>query len=298
VSQRQRSAKAHDKSNELILLCPSINAGASPTASMPASSTSTYTTASNQLNTSTMASAITYDAAGDVTYDGTNHYLYDAEGRICAVENASNVMTGYIYDASGIRVAKGSPTSFSCNFASNGYATTTSWVPGPGGEQVTEYSVSGTTSTWVHTNAFASGVLLASYHDTDTYFALTDWLGTRRAEISAGGQIANYRSLAYGNGLVTIGSAPDATELHFTGKERDTESGNDYFDARYYSSNLGRFMSPDWSAKEEPVPYARLREAVAEPVACVDVGRVFPWRPVFLRGVLPGLLARLSVKQL
>src|ERR1017187_8990247 len=44
----------------------------------------------------------------------------------------------------------------------------------------------------------------------------------------------------------------------YTGKERDTESGNDYFEARYYSSNMGRFMSPDWSAKEEPVPYAKL----------------------------------------
>jgi len=44
----------------------------------------------------------------------------------------------------------------------------------------------------------------------------------------------------------------------FTGKERDTESGNDYFEARYYASSFGRFMSPDWSAKEEPVPYAKL----------------------------------------
>ena len=43
-----------------------------------------------------------------------------------------------------------------------------------------------------------------------------------------------------------------------TGKERDTESGNDYFGARYYASSMGRFMSPDWSAKEEPVPYAKL----------------------------------------
>ncbi len=32
---------------------------------------------------------------------------------------------------------------------------------------------------------------------------------------------------------------------HFTGKERDTESGNDYFGARYYASSLGRFLSPD-----------------------------------------------------
>ena len=31
----------------------------------------------------------------------------------------------------------------------------------------------------------------------------------------------------------------------YTGKERDTESGNDYFGARYYSSAMGRFMSPD-----------------------------------------------------
>jgi RHS repeat-associated protein len=30
-----------------------------------------------------------------------------------------------------------------------------------------------------------------------------------------------------------------------TGKERDTESGLDYFGARYYGSNMGRFMSPD-----------------------------------------------------
>jgi len=44
----------------------------------------------------------------------------------------------------------------------------------------------------------------------------------------------------------------------FTGKERDTESGLDYFGARYYASNMGRWMSPDWSAKEEPVPYAKL----------------------------------------
>jgi RHS repeat-associated protein len=44
----------------------------------------------------------------------------------------------------------------------------------------------------------------------------------------------------------------------FTGKERDTESGNDYFAARYFGSNMGRFLSPDWSAKAEPVPYAKL----------------------------------------
>ena len=43
-----------------------------------------------------------------------------------------------------------------------------------------------------------------------------------------------------------------------TGKERDTESGLDYFGARYYASNMGRWMSPDWAAKPEAVPYSDL----------------------------------------
>ena len=43
---------------------------------------------------------------------------------------------------------------------------------------------------------------------------------------------------------------------HYTGKERDIESGLDYFPARYYNSNMGRFMSPDWSKNPQGVPYA------------------------------------------
>jgi len=31
----------------------------------------------------------------------------------------------------------------------------------------------------------------------------------------------------------------------FTGKEREQESGNDYFGARYYASSMGRLLSPD-----------------------------------------------------
>ena len=221
---------------------------------VPANTSATFASGTNQMN----GASYTYDAAGDVTYDGINHYQYDAEGRICAVQSYGGSLTGYVYDAAGIRVAKGSLSTFSCNFSSNGYQTTTSWVLGPGGEQVTEYAVSGGTSTWVHTNAFASGALLATYHDTDTYFALEDWLGTKRVEVSAGGCYSWFTSMPYGNGLTPGGNCIDATEQHFTGKEHDAESGNDYFGARYYSDVMGRFMSPDWSAKEEPVPYAKL----------------------------------------
>jgi RHS repeat-associated protein len=48
-----------------------------------------------------------------------------------------------------------------------------------------------------------------------------------------------------------------AQHYKFTGKERDTESGLDNFDARYEASSLGRFMTPDWAAKPATVPYAK-----------------------------------------
>jgi RHS repeat-associated protein len=39
--------------------------------------------------------------------------------------------------------------------------------------------------------------------------------------------------------------APSSNHYKFTGKERDTESGLDYFGARYYASATGRFLLPD-----------------------------------------------------
>lgn len=38
----------------------------------------------------------------------------------------------------------------------------------------------------------------------------------------------------------------------YTGKERDSESGLDYFGARYYGSSMGRFMSPDDGSDQHP----------------------------------------------
>jgi RHS repeat-associated protein len=61
-------------------------------------------------------------------------------------------------------------------------------------------------------------------------------------------------SYPFGDGLNCTGA--DATEHHFTGKERDSESGLDYFGARYQSSNLGRFLTPDWAGAPTDVPYA------------------------------------------
>ncbi len=54
--------------------------------------------------------------------------------------------------------------------------------------------------------------------------------------------------------------SPDIESLKFTGKERDAETGLDYFGARYFSGAQGRFTSPDWSAKPQAVPYADLTD--------------------------------------
>jgi RHS repeat-associated protein len=50
----------------------------------------------------------------------------------------------------------------------------------------------------------------------------------------------------------------DGNDYKFTGQKRDTESGLDFFGARYYSNAYGRFVTPDWSAGPATVPYANL----------------------------------------
>ncbi len=109
---------------------------------------------------------------------------------------------------------------------------------------------------WLHTNIYAGGSLIATYENDGTgpHFRLTDWLGTMRAQTTYAGVLElTCQSLPFGE---TPTPCSRATEQFFTGKERDSETGNDYFGARYYNSNVARWLSPDWSAKEDPVPYA------------------------------------------
>jgi RHS repeat-associated protein len=229
-----------------------------------------------------------YDAAGDLVQDATtgNSYLYDAEGRVCAVESTAEpgftTMTGYLYDADGYRVAKGTITSMSCDPTMNGFQFAEDYVLGPGGEELSMLNGSGT---WQRTNVYAGGKLIGTYDMVGNpdynptqqvsasnpeqipwlHFHLEDALGTRRMQVS--GMLANlgqpemdFQSLPFGDGLspypdansdqgTELGGFLGSTPLFFTGKERDTESGNDYFEARYYSSSMGRFLSPD------PGPY-------------------------------------------
>lgn len=52
----------------------------------------------------------------------------------------------------------------------------------------------------------------------------------------------------------------DAVRSRYTGKERDQESGNDYFGARYYGSSMGRFLSPDISSDPDALEYSTLSD--------------------------------------
>jgi RHS repeat-associated protein len=234
---------------------------------------------------SVSSASFTYDPAGDVTNDGTYSYVYDGEGRLCAVGNpTSTTATAYVYDAEGRRTAKGVPSkaTFSngvlaasaCNLATNGFTLSNEYLLDLSGNQVTELNnqvplTGSQVVAWAHSNVWAGAHLTATYDlDLGTsaaamHFHLSDPLGTRRVQTTPGlaptsppGQIeATFPSLPFGDGLAEnpcdpnsgtcLTTADDATEHHFTGQERDVESGNDYFGARYYSRSMGRFLVPD-----------------------------------------------------
>ncbi len=76
-----------------------------------------------------------------------------------------------------------------------------------------------------------------------THYYLADHLGTAQLEFASGGwPVWQGQFSPFGQEL---DNQPTTNSFKFTGKERDSESGLDYFGARYYGSSMGRFMSPD-----------------------------------------------------
>ena len=175
-----------------------------------------------------------YDPTGNVTADGVNSYSSDAENRIYVVSGK----TQYYYDPEGRRVAKGAV----------GGSVATEYLYDFDGNLVTEV---GASKLMQRAFIYAGGRHWADYTaGTDagsgaTEFQFGDTTGTFTTKYNqAGTMIESCASQPYGESLTCSGST-DYTELHFARKIRDQESSNDYFGARYFSSAVARFMSPD-----------------------------------------------------
>jgi RHS repeat-associated protein len=193
--------------------------------------------ANNQL------SGYAYDAAGNMTHDVTSglSYTFDQENRLTGANGYT-----YTYDSDGNRVRKSNG-----NLAANG---TLYWAMTPG--VVAETDLAGTTKSEyiffegerVARRDGATGTGGVFYYFSDnlkTASVITDSAGTIKAE-------SDY--YPWGGELQFTNN--DSNDYKFTGKKRDTETGLDYFGARYYSNGLGRWVSADWSATPLPVPYA------------------------------------------
>jgi RHS repeat-associated protein len=195
-----------------------------------------------------------YDLAGNVTTDSSKtQYTWDAENRIAtAVGYNGSFSDSFSYDGDGRRVLKASPGTSSLG--------SVYWY-GPDGSMTDETTVALNQSTGyardLQRNFYFAGKLIARYGFPNnfypSYFVLSDQLGTSRTTVDfrwtpPNSQYSPNTTYYYPFGTFFTTPNGDVTlDQRFTGKVRDSESGNDYFKYRYYASSIGRWMSPDES---------------------------------------------------
>jgi len=182
---------------------------------------------SNVYNNNNQASTLSYDGSGRVTSTGSTSFSYDAENRQTQATDAPGIGGGtvtYAYDGAGERVKKQ---------ISGGAATI--YVHDAFGQLAAEYSIAQNTAPCV------------------TCYVVSDHLGSTRLLTDQNGNVvARHDFQPFGEEIQAnqagrggfYGSTTDV-EQKFTGQLRDAETGNDYFNARYYMPTYGRFMSPD-----------------------------------------------------
>ena len=164
-----------------------------------------------------------YDNAGNQTQQGGYAFVYDGENRLTS-STINTATTTNSYDGEGRRVSK----------VSGGL--TTVYAYDVAGDLAAEYN-SGTVGQPACTTCFLTADHLGS---------------TRLVTSAAGAAIACHDYLPSGEeipsgigGRSSCYGATDGVTQRFTSKERDAESGLDFFGARYLSSAQGRFTSPD-----------------------------------------------------
>jgi RHS repeat-associated protein len=193
-----------------------VTAGYVPNTTLTPQALVSFNTSNNRLVASL------YDLAGNQTQDAEGkQFGYDAENRQVSFNNGA---ARYYYDGDGRRVKKIDA------------AGTTLFVYNAAGQLIAEYATGGATG-------------------SGTSYLMQDHLGSTRVVTDATGAVKARRDyLPFGEEIaanmgvrssVAGYSTSDGTRQKFTGQERDTESGLDYFRARYFSSAQGRFTSPD-----------------------------------------------------
>jgi RHS repeat-associated protein len=216
-------------------------------------------TATNRLTVpSGQSGTISYDAAGNQTSDnwtmgvlGGGARTYDAENRMTSAVSGAGT-SSYVYDADGRRVRRA---------AANGSSSQTWWqIYGLGGELVAEYELVSGTPTLRKEYGYRNGQLLVVADASTVQWTVTDALGTPRMVVDQTGSLGTMKRhdyLPFGEEVLanvglretTMGytgyAGTQSIRQQFTGKERDVETGLDYFLARYYSGYQGRFTSPD-----------------------------------------------------
>jgi RHS repeat-associated protein len=176
-----------------------------------------------------------YDAAGNMTTDPTDNVTlnYDQENRITGSAGYT-----YTYDSDGNRVRKSNG-----NLAANG---TLYWYMTPG--VVAETDLAGTTKSEY---IFFDGERVARRDGATgtggVFYYFSDHLKTASVITDSAGVIKSESDYyPWGGELQLVNN--DTNDYKFTVKKRATETGLDYFGARYYSNGMGRFVTPDWSA--------------------------------------------------
>ena len=238
----------------------------------------TVNTANNRLGVpGGQTGAMAYDNVGNLISDTyTNPSAggameYDADNHMTAAVNGSHK---YRYNADGKRVRR--------IIAGQGEF----WmVYGIGGELVAEYNAS--TGIPAQTSpskeyGYRNGKLLIVAEGSTPKWLIQDHLGSTRMEIGQGGNIGDvtrHDYLPFGEELAgTVrsgnGYAIGNTKQKFTGHERDTETGLDFMQARYYANVQGRFTSPDNpfadQSEDDPQSWNLYTYAHNNPLAWID----------------------------
>ena len=248
----------------------------------------TVDTATNRLGVPVGSpGAINYDANGNLyndTYTGYGTRTFDAENRVTSAQDVYGQNSTYAYDADGHRTRR--------RVASG----TEQWhVYGISGSLLCEYSAGASPSTPLKEYAYRNGELLVQATvnvPVDLKWIVADQLGTPRMVLDKTGSLAGVKRHDYypfgeeifapqGGRTAQQGYASDGVRQKFTGYERDDETGLDFARARYYDSELGRFITPDpllsSAYPTSPQSWNRYSYVMNQPLNAIDPSGLFVW---------------------